>query len=115
MLDVVDARQMHDVFTNVAAYAAGGLNLTDANNPRRVNAGVVTTDFFSVLGARAQTGRTFDDAEGRPNGPRAVVLSDALWQSRFGGADMIGKSINLKLKSTRAFKNGITLLVYEPR
>ncbi len=27
----------------------------------------------------------------------------------------VGKSIDLKLKSTRAFKNGITLLVYEPR
>jgi predicted permease len=95
VFDLNDAANMHDVFSSVAAYAAGGLNLTDANNPRRVNAGVVTAGFFSTLGARPQAGRTFDDAEGRPNGPHAVVISDALWQTRFGGADMVGKSIEL--------------------
>jgi putative ABC transport system permease protein len=95
MLDIVDVAAMPEVFSRVGAFAAGGLNLTDANNPRRVNAGVVTTGFFATLGARAQAGRTFDDAEGKPNGAHVTVISDALWQARFGGADMIGKSIEL--------------------
>jgi len=39
-----------------------------------------------------------------------VVLGAGV--SMFAG---VGKSIDLTLKSTRPFKNGITLLVYEPR
>src|SRR5262249_53781666 len=47
------------------------------------------------LGARPQLGRTFDAAEGKPNGGRVAVLSDALWSQRFGRRDMISKSIDL--------------------
>src|SRR6185437_8078472 len=94
-VDIPDARRMTDLFSGVAAYAAGGLNLSDASSARRVRVGVVTSNFFSLLGAAPQAGRVFDDDEGRPNGARAAVLSDALWRDKFGGADMIGKSIEL--------------------
>jgi predicted permease len=92
---ILDAAAMHDVFANVAVYAAGGLNLTDTENPQRLNVGVVSRDFFATLGARAQTGRVFDDVETSRGGPKAVVLSDALWRGRFGRRDLLGKSIDL--------------------
>jgi putative ABC transport system permease protein len=95
ILDINDVTAMTDVFSHVGAFAAGGLNLTDTENPQRLRAGVVTTGFFATLGARPQFGRTFDDAEGKPIGGRVVVLSDALWSRRFGRRDMIGKSIDL--------------------
>ncbi|MGH7649552.1 MAG: ADOP family duplicated permease [Gemmatimonadaceae bacterium] len=95
VLDITDAARMPNVFAGVAAYAAGGLNLNDASHPRRLRAGIVTAHFFSLLGISAERGREFTDDEGRPHGPRAVVLSDALWRSAFGSADMIGKSIAL--------------------
>ncbi|HEY7395568.1 MAG TPA: ABC transporter permease, partial [Gemmatimonadaceae bacterium] len=94
-LDINDVTAMTDVFSHAAAFAAGGLNLTDSQNPQRVRAGVVTSSFFATLGARPQFGRTFDDAEGKPHGARVVVLSDALWSQRFGRRDVIGKSIDL--------------------
>ena len=95
ILDITDVAEMRDVFSSSGAFAAGGLNLIDPANPQRVRVGVVTPGFFPTLGARPQRGRTFDAAEGRPNGPHAVILSDALWRRRFGGADMVGKSIDL--------------------
>lgn len=94
-ITIGDARQMPDLFTGVAAYAAGGLNLSDASSPRRVRVGVVTSNFFSVLGAAPALGRVFSDDEGRPNGPRSAVLSDAIWRDKFGGAGVVGKSIEL--------------------
>jgi len=87
--------KMPELFANAAAFAAGGLNLEDAEHPRRVNAGIVTATFFPTLGVMPERGRAFDVEEGRPNGPRAVILSDALWRSQFGGADVLGSTITL--------------------
>ncbi|MGH7654183.1 MAG: ADOP family duplicated permease [Gemmatimonadaceae bacterium] len=94
-VSVVDVREKRDLFSHAAAYAAGALNLADADHPSRLNVGVVTTDFFATLGVPAQSGRVFNDAEGVPNGPDVVVLSYGTWQRQFGGAPMIGKSILL--------------------
>ncbi|HVX39195.1 MAG TPA: ABC transporter permease [Gemmatimonadaceae bacterium] len=94
-LDLDDAAAMHELFTSVAAYAAGGLNLVDANRPMRVSVGVVTPNLFATLGVRAQAGRVFASEEGRPNGAPVAVLSDAFWRTQFGGANVIGRSIDL--------------------
>lgn len=95
VLDITDAARMPNALAGVAAYAAAGLNLDDASHPRRLRAGIVTTHFFSLLGVTAERGREFTDDEGRPRGPRAVILSDALWRAAFGGANMVGKSVAL--------------------
>ena len=95
LLDITDIEAMRDVFGASGAFAAGGLNLVDPVNPQRVRVGVVTTGFFATLGATPQRGRVFDSAEGRPRGPHSVILSDALWHKRFGGNDVVGKSIDL--------------------
>ena len=95
VLDINDAAAMHDVFASTAAFAAGGLNLSDATSPRRVRVGVVTAGFFSTLGVAPQIGRTFDTDEGRPKGAHAVILSDALWRTKFGGGEVVGRSIDL--------------------
>src|SRR5439155_844389 len=44
----------------------------------------VTPDFFGVVGATPLLGRTFNAEESRPNSPRVIVLSEALWRRRFG-------------------------------
>lgn len=97
-LYVTDVAEMRDIFGQAAAYAAGGMNLMDDERPLRVKVGVVTSAFFNTLGVRPRHGRTFSRDEGRPNGPLAVVLSHALWQTQFGGADMVGRGIRLHNK-----------------
>jgi len=97
-VDTHDIAAQHDIFTQVGAFAAGGLNLADAAHPRRVNVGVVTSGFFELLGIRISTGRSFGDAESHPNGPQSAILSDKLWRTQFGSIDVIGKSIELSGK-----------------
>src|SRR6202034_23503 len=49
-----------------------------------------------LFGAPLAAGRTFTTTEDSPNGGRVVVLSYALWQSRFGGKpDIVGRTIQL--------------------
>jgi predicted permease len=93
--DFNDVAAMRDVFSSVAAFAAGGLNLTDPTRPRRVRVGVVTAGFFTTLGVRTQSGRVFNDAEAHPGGASSVILSDAVWRSTFGARDVTGTSIDL--------------------
>ena len=95
ILQIEDVAALTEVFESVAAYAAGGMNLVDEERPLRVNAGVVTSTFFATLGVRPLHGRAFTAEEGRPNGPNAVVLSHRLWQSHFGGEEIIGRAIRL--------------------
>ena len=94
-LDIQDVALMRNVFSHVAGFAAGGLNLTDEERPLRARVGVVTTGFFSTLGVAPQVGRAFSEQEGRANGPSAVVLSHALWQRQYGGRDVVGTVIRL--------------------
>src|ERR1700679_3206677 len=50
----------------------------------------VTTNLFSMLGARPLLGRTFDDAEGQAGGAQVVLLSEGLWRESFHADPGIG-------------------------
>jgi predicted permease len=57
----------------------------------------VSAEYFNVLGIAPLLGRSFTEEEDRPNGPNAVILSYALWQSvMHGQREILGKAIMLK-------------------
>ncbi|MES2305143.1 MAG: ABC transporter permease [Gemmatimonadota bacterium] len=93
-----DVRAMRDLFSDVAAFASGGLNLSDPERPVRVKVGVVTANLFSTLGVTPVRGRAFNPAEGAPDGQSAVMLSWRIWQQQYGAARMEGKTIQLNGK-----------------
>jgi putative ABC transport system permease protein len=96
--DIDHAREMRDIVTSVAVYASGGLNLADAERPRRVKVGVVSADFFSTLGVSPALGRAITASDVEPAAPDVVVLSWSLWQVAFGGAEVRGTTIPLNTK-----------------
>jgi len=60
--------------------------------PQRVATGVVSANFFDLLGVKPMFGRTFVDADDRPGAPAVLVLSHAYWKSAFGGdPSVVGK------------------------
>jgi putative ABC transport system permease protein len=93
--DFTTAAAMHDLFANVAAYASGGLNLSEPDRARRVNAGVVTANFFETLGVMPGEGRAFSEDEGKPGAADVTLISWDLWQDYYGGRSMLGVSIPL--------------------
>ena len=60
--------------------------------PQRVSTGVVSANFFDILGVKPMYGRTFVDADDRPGAPAVLVLSHAYWKDSFGGdPTIVGK------------------------
>jgi putative ABC transport system permease protein len=56
----------------------------------------VRPGFFAMLGGRPRVGRTFVAADMDAAAPRVALISNATWQSRFGGAnDITDKDIRL--------------------
>jgi putative ABC transport system permease protein len=83
---------------DVAAYFAGHeFNLIGRGDPLRLSGVLVSAEFFSVLAARPELGRSFypgDDHAGRDN---FVILSHSLWLQRFGAdPSILGRSIELE-------------------
>src|SRR5262245_52219314 len=90
--------RQNDVFDGLALYDFGALamNLGSGNPPQTVRALKVSADYFKVFGVTPSAGRTFAAGEDQPNGPSVAVLSQGVWQSRFGaGNDVLGKPILL--------------------
>jgi predicted permease len=78
-----------------------GVNLQAAsdsgNGVRYVQDMRVSAHYFEVLGIPPFLGRGFSEEEDRPNGPNAVIVTYALWQSVFqGDPQILGKAVNLK-------------------
>jgi putative ABC transport system permease protein len=91
-----DLKTQNRVFEDVAAFSVTSLNLTGDGEPEKINAQVVTTNFFSLLRSKPALGRTFLEEEGRPEAGKVVLISHSLWQRRFGGdPNLIGKEILL--------------------
>src|SRR5690348_15246655 len=82
---------------DVAAYAGGHeLSLTGRGEPVQLRAAHVSSNFFSTLGTNALIGRGFLPDETQPGHAPVVVLSEALWRSRFGGDPaIVGQQIDL--------------------
>ena len=79
-----------------AAWANDNFNLTGVGEPVQVPVARVTPNFFSILGVRPAAGRTFNADEGRPEGHPVVLLSNALWRTRFNSnLAILGSSIAL--------------------
>src|SRR5437867_3348703 len=73
------------VLDPLAAYSSYSVTLTGAGDPERLNTGTVTADFFRLLGATPQDGRTFLPEEEARDRNQVTVVSHGLWQRRFGG------------------------------
>ena len=84
------------VFERVTAFESVSRNLTGSDEPERIAAGKVSTEFFNILGVEPLLGRTIAPSEQGPKGERVLVISHGLWQRRFGGdPSVLGKTVSL--------------------
>jgi predicted permease len=61
-----------------------------------VKATQVSAAFFPLLGVRPVIGRQFSPDEDKPGGEPVVLLSEALWRNKFGGApEILEKTLTL--------------------
>jgi putative ABC transport system permease protein len=83
--DLVDYRANSTELEEVASFAFDDFNLTDGDQPERVQGTMVSANFFSTLGVSPQAGRVFVPADDQAGSDRVVVIGNGLWKRRFGG------------------------------
>jgi putative ABC transport system permease protein len=81
---------------SLAAWHYVSMDLSGTGHPEALEGNAVGADFFAVLGTGPVLGRAFLTEEDREGGAKVVILSDALWRSRFGAdPDILGRSVRL--------------------
>jgi len=96
--DFFDFRARNHVFEHLVTWRSTELALTGVGVPVQLFGEMVTWDLFPALGIQPELGRGFLPSEEAASA-RVVILSHALWQSRFGGdRGIVGQSITLERK-----------------
>ena len=81
---------------DVAALTPIQLTLRGEGDPQRVPAARASANLLPMLGAHAQRGRLFSDAEDTQGAERVVVLTDGFWRRQFGARpDIVGEKLDL--------------------
>jgi predicted permease len=94
--DLLQIRAHLNGFADVAGVARSTINLSDLDRPERYNGGHASANLFHVLGVAPLLGRDFSADDERPGAPVVVMLSYALWQSRYGGDPaVVGRSLRI--------------------
>ena len=81
---------------NVGAWKSKDANLVVAGGPpARILVGVASPSLFPTIGVAPTLGRNFLPDEAVAGNDHVAVLDWGFWQRRFGGAEVVGKSLRL--------------------
>ncbi|HEY3934873.1 MAG TPA: ABC transporter permease [Gemmatimonadales bacterium] len=93
--EFIELRQRNRTFSDVGTYATNAVNVGSGAQVTRVTSAVASASLFTTLGVSPAIGRIFSATEDAPNGPPVAILSWELWQSVFGGAPIVGKTVEV--------------------
>lgn len=81
----------------IASWTDGALTLTGAGDAARITVTNVSPSLIPLLGVQPLRGRLFAPGEESNGNERLVLLSEGLWEQRFGAReDLIGQTIMLE-------------------
>ena len=89
-------RAQDDVLQHVSAFRGGRINDTGGDVPEQLRWAQVSADYFRLFGAPIVAGRAFTAEEDLPNGPKAALVGERLWERRFDrDPEIVGRSLSL--------------------
>jgi predicted permease len=98
--DFIAWREQSHAFEDMAASQGGDFTLTGKDEPERLTGMRASASYFDVLGVSAALGRTFLPGEDQPGHDQVIILSDGLWQRRFGSNPrVVGEIVRLNGES----------------
>ena len=87
--EVEDLRAQNTTLSGVVEHHAMTFTLLGHGEARRVSTGVVSADFFDVLGVRPEHGRGFLEADDATGAEAVLVLSYPYFMDAFGGDESV--------------------------
>jgi predicted permease len=92
----LDWQKDNRTLSAVAVSRGLSFSLTGLGPAEQVNAQLVTSDFFPILGVKPAAGRTFLTADDQIGATPVALISAGFWKRKLGSApDAIGKSLTL--------------------
>jgi putative ABC transport system permease protein len=94
--EIRDIRERVDALNAVGDFSTLEFSIIGLGEPRQVRAGVVSGNYFEVMGLRPVLGRLLNEADGGPAAQGAVVLTYRFWSTALqSDPSVLGKSIRL--------------------
>ena len=95
--ELLALREEDDVFEGIGGIWGTTATLFENDEPTHVSLGLVTSNFFPVLGVGPSLGRRFLPSETGAGEGRGVILSDEFWRQQFGAdPGILGQTIRLE-------------------
>ena len=106
----MDFKARNSAFADMATYRLGYAGMSSGGNAVKTWEYEVSGNYFDMLGVQPQLGRFFHSSdEHGPNSAPYIVLSDALWRTRFNADPrVVGTTVDLN-------KHPFTILGVAPR
>ena len=97
--EIEDYRSQNHTLDSVVEFHEMTFSLLGGREPLRVDTGVVSANFFGILGVEPLHGRTFLDEDDIRDAKPVLVLSYNFWQKNFGGnPDVVGQKFSMNDK-----------------
>jgi predicted permease len=94
--EVNDYRAQATSLSGISDYHSMPFILLGKDEPRRVQTGVVSANFFDVLGVKPILGRTFRPGEDQLGATPVLVLSHGFWRTAFAGdSSVVGRTFEM--------------------
>jgi len=82
--EIEDIRARASSFDGVVEFSTMNFTVQGLDQPRRVAAGVVTANYFEVMGLSATTGRLIGSRDDGETADPVAILTDKFWRGAFG-------------------------------
>ena len=93
--EIIDYR-LAGALTGIAEFSSGSFNLTARGEPQQILAGIITGNFFGVMGLGPEIGRVLDSGDDGEAAAAVVVLTYDYWMGFFGGdPSVVGETVDL--------------------
>jgi predicted permease len=97
--EVRDLRSGAPSFAGIAEYSAFSTVYESEQGAERLSVGLVTGNYFDVMGLSPVLGRLTRPSDDGPGVPAVVVLTHQFWMKRFGGdSSIVGKTVTFDKK-----------------
>ena len=94
--EINDFRSAAKTLGGIAEYSPMTFSLVGESDAVRIDVGLVTGNYFSVMGLSPLSGRAFGDGDDGPGAAPVMMLTHEYWLKRFGGDPaIVGKSVRV--------------------
>ncbi len=98
--EIDDYRKHSPGFEGVAEFSAMTFIMLGVDEPTRVRAGIVTGNYFEVMGLGARLGRVISRSEDGEAAPPVAVLTYDYWHRLFGAdPEVVGRTVTIDERS----------------